>query len=180
MRIIVSRHTQTNDNLKKRYSGQKDIPLNDVGRAQAETLSRRLMQYNIVSAHCSDLVRALETTRIICKQHGLTPKPDQRLREVTLGKLDGMSKRRVQTKYPQAEFSTRNPKFDFRKFGGENADAVIERHRAALRDIMSGRDARPRACMLVVGHDTAMKLFVESLGIEWKVEQGEYQIIDLP
>ncbi|HBK34568.1 MAG: putative phosphoglycerate mutase [Candidatus Uhrbacteria bacterium GW2011_GWE2_40_58] len=40
--LVFSRHTQTAWNVQRRYTGQRDIPLNDVGRQQARDLSSDL------------------------------------------------------------------------------------------------------------------------------------------
>ena len=42
MLVYMIRHGQTDWNAEGRLQGQKDIPLNDVGRVQAEEAGRKL------------------------------------------------------------------------------------------------------------------------------------------
>ena len=67
MEIILVRHGETNWNLEGRLMGQKDIPLNDKGREQAEILRNKLINIEFDRCYSSPLSRAKETARIICK-----------------------------------------------------------------------------------------------------------------
>lgn len=76
MKLVVIRHGQTDYNAQRRFQGQANIPLNDVGRAQARraglllgqvlgTQKEPISQLTITS---SDLLRTHETTQIICNE----------------------------------------------------------------------------------------------------------------
>ena len=59
MRILLARHGETPWNAEGRYQGQRDIPLSEVGEAQARRLGERLRDVSITRAVSSPLSRAL-------------------------------------------------------------------------------------------------------------------------
>lgn len=93
--LLLVRHGETDWNAARRIQGSTDIPLNDVGRAQArataEVLAERFagLQPIVVS---SDLSRARETAEIISASLGtdLTQTYPQ-LRERAYGVAEGLS-----------------------------------------------------------------------------------------
>lgn len=172
---LLVRHMETNWNTEHRYSGQSDTPmLTENGLCQAVALSRILSQYNICKVVCSDLRRALGTALILARPHGIFPVVDPRLREVSLGSMDGMTKREARARYPQECFSTRSPSYDFSELGGESRDAVILRHRAAFDEHVCRCGTR---ITLFVGHGTSLRTFLESRGHEATIKQGSYRAI---
>ena len=62
------RHGQTDWNIEKRIMGQQDIPLNDVGRKQAQKIRTLLDNYHVTTIFCSPLLRARQTAEIIAQE----------------------------------------------------------------------------------------------------------------
>jgi broad specificity phosphatase PhoE len=95
--LYFVRHGETDWNRAKRYQGQRDIPLNDTGRAQAGRNGRVLAQMLGEGAasldyHASPLLRARETMEIIRREQRLAPdgyRTDDRLREIHYGCWEG-------------------------------------------------------------------------------------------
>ena len=90
--LYVIRHGETDWNREKRFQGQTDIPLNDLGRTQArtngETLSRLGVGFDAHVFISSPLSRAAETMRIARAAMGLPAGNftfDDRLKEVSYG-----------------------------------------------------------------------------------------------
>lgn len=74
--ICLIRHGQTDWNLIRRLQGQENIPLNDVGRAQAETVSamiERIRKNGVTfgAVYTSPLSRASDTADSIAQSLGL-------------------------------------------------------------------------------------------------------------
>ncbi|MFV2173241.1 histidine phosphatase family protein [Actinomadura sp. LOL_016] len=141
-----------------------DIPLSDLGRAQAETLGRHLAELPpderptvVVS---SPYLRALDTARIALAQtswaapaapDGPRLRVDERLRDREQGVLQGLTSRGVRRRFP-AEFdrARRLGKFYHRPPGGESWADLALRLRSFYRDLEA--DA-PGGRVLVVTHD---------------------------
>lgn len=75
--LYFIRHGETDWNRESRYQGQRDIPLNDTGRAQArrhgnflKALTPSIAGFDFVA---SPLQRAIETMRLIRAELGLDP-----------------------------------------------------------------------------------------------------------
>ena len=81
------RHGQTDWNLNGRIQGTSDIPLNATGIAQAKTLRPRLARMSFDGIYSSDLDRAHTTCTTALP--GADVVPDERLRELSFGILEG-------------------------------------------------------------------------------------------
>lgn len=103
MLIYVVRHGQTDWNAERRLQGQKDIPLNAIGREQArlngvnmaELLQFEAIPFDFVA---SPLGRTRETMEIMRATMGLAPKDyrtDERLVEVSFGDWEGFTIREL-------------------------------------------------------------------------------------
>jgi probable phosphoglycerate mutase len=94
--LYFARHGQTQANLEKRFSGDKDTPLTELGRAQAASVGHILKRelgngYAFVS---SPLARAITTMRIARRTMGLAEDGfaiDPRLKEIDLGTWDQLT-----------------------------------------------------------------------------------------
>jgi probable phosphoglycerate mutase len=86
--IILLRHGESEDTAKNIISGQRDVPLTDNGRNQAEEAAWKIARLGIKRIISSDLARARDTAKIIARELGLPdPETDSRLRE--LGRIPG-------------------------------------------------------------------------------------------
>ncbi|MHC5796314.1 histidine phosphatase family protein [Lacisediminihabitans sp. FW035] len=71
--IYLVRHGETDWNRARRIQGSTDIPLNDVGRAQAARTGRLLAKRDWDGISSSPLSRAFETGAIIASAVGIDP-----------------------------------------------------------------------------------------------------------
>ncbi len=90
MRLIIVRHGETIDNIKKVFRGQGDGQLSERGIEQAKKVGIRFKDKKIDKVYSSDSKRAIDTTKEILKYHpDLKLNLDKRLRERSFGKLEG-------------------------------------------------------------------------------------------
>src|SRR5215203_1474854 len=72
--MLLIRHART-DAVDSGLSGREAVPLNQVGRAQADRLRHRLGRVNIAAVYSSPLDRALETAAGLAQERGLRVEP---------------------------------------------------------------------------------------------------------
>ena len=89
MRILVTRHGQTEWNVEKRIQGRTDIELNDKGIEQADHTKKNLENEKIDLIICSPLKRAKQTADIINKDRNIPIIYDERLLEICYGENEG-------------------------------------------------------------------------------------------
>lgn len=88
-RVILVRHGRTAWHAEGRYTGVTDIPLDELGSAQAGLVALRLRDTEIDGVYSSPLSRCLELAEAIAGEHGHAVEVDERLREIDLGRWDG-------------------------------------------------------------------------------------------
>ncbi len=101
LRLYLVRHGETAWNVQRRYQGQSDLPLSDVGVEQAEALACRLADEKFDAIYASDLKRAWETANAIAEKSGLAVISEPRLREMNFGIIEGLTFDEAQTRYPK-------------------------------------------------------------------------------
>lgn len=92
--IITIQHTQSVHHTNGMVGSWTDWDLSDLGRQQAETIGRNLVDYvgdSKFVLYSSDLKRAKQTAEAVGKHLGLTPILRTELRERNLGKCCGKS-----------------------------------------------------------------------------------------
>jgi probable phosphoglycerate mutase len=141
--IYFIRHGETDWNVEGRLQGQRDIPLNDLGRIQAEEAGRRLQT---IAPHCEDLaymaspmLRTRQTMEILREAIGLHPqtyKLDERLVELTFGSWEGMTWKEVRKAEPQLAALRERDKWGYAPpGGGESYAMLVDRVRPVLDDL---------------------------------------------
>jgi len=89
-KIFLIRHGTTEYGVKEYTTGHKDIPLNEVGKNQAQSTAEYLKDKGISQIFSSSLSRASETAQIIASELGLDVEEYDELMERSAGKLDGV------------------------------------------------------------------------------------------
>ncbi len=120
LRIYFVRHGQTEWNFIKKFQGQKDIPLNDMGRQQAQQVADYLKKVPFDVMYSSDLSRAADTADVINVHHNLPIERDSRLREKSFGCFEGFTAQEAQVKYPDIRNAYHADRLNFVIPGGES------------------------------------------------------------
>lgn len=106
--IYLMRHGETEWNAQGRIQGALDSPLTERGRRQAQIMGlalKRKLNGAIPPLYCSPLGRARQTLEIVCATAGLDARLcvfDERLRELSWGEWDGMTRSEIEARTPGA------------------------------------------------------------------------------
>lgn len=87
--FYIVRHGQTNWNIEKKVQGQCDIPINQVGEAQAVETAQLLKQVKFDQIFSSDLVRAKKTAEIVKAERNIKIQLSPNLRERDYSQFNG-------------------------------------------------------------------------------------------
>ncbi len=90
-RIVLWRHGRTEWNVQHRWQGQTDIPLDIIGKAQAEAAAEKISRLGPSAIISSDLIRAADTAQYLSHVTGLQVVLDKRLRETNGGVWEGLT-----------------------------------------------------------------------------------------
>ena len=131
--IYLTRHGQTDWNAEERFQGQRDIPLNETGRAQArangETLRGLLGAAEGFDFVSSPLGRTRETMEIVRAAMGLDPhayRTDERLKELSFGAWEGLTMPEIEARTARDVQDAREAdKWNFRP-PGERAESYAD------------------------------------------------------
>jgi 2,3-bisphosphoglycerate-dependent phosphoglycerate mutase len=132
--LIVVRHGETDWNRQHRFQGQIDVPLNDVGRAQAERLAQRLIDERFDVVVASDLQRARTTAELAAAGHAIVSEP--LWREQSFGVLEGLDAPTIIERHPQLWAHWLRHDADYALPGGESVRMFHQRVQQALQRLL--------------------------------------------
>jgi probable phosphoglycerate mutase len=134
-RLCLVRHGETEWNAQGRVQGQLDIPLSDVGVAQARAVARVLAGESFSALYSSDLVRVRQTAQPSAEKLSLRIILEPALRERHYGVFQGLTYSDAKERIPEgyARFKAKDPHFAFES--GESLSAFHERALACIGDL---------------------------------------------
>ena len=124
--LVFIRHGETEWNRELRFQGQKDVPLNDHGRRQAERNGRAIAgilstgEWQLVS---SPLGRAIETMQIVLAAAGQPHRAfatDPVLMEVNYGDWEGLTLIEIGERFPEEAAARDADKWGYTPKNGES------------------------------------------------------------
>lgn len=160
--VYLVRHGQTEWNLERRFQGQLDVPLSDMGHMQAAFVAHWLysQELNFVALYTSDLMRAYQTAQSIGEQLGLVPQRVEVLREINAGDWQGLLTTEIEDQYPGQLARWHREANEFRLPGGETIPEVRARvHGWYVQAI----EAHRGQSIVVVSHGMAIRSLLSAL-----------------
>ena len=158
MRLILARHGRTAGNVIRALDSRPPgMPLDDVGRAQAEDLARRLAAQPVAAVYASRATRAQQTAAPVAAAHDLSVVVIDGVQEADCGELEGTTDPASHERFQDVYEAWLNDEFDARLPGGESALEVRARFVAAV-EAVAGADP-----VVVVSHGAAIRLGVGAL-----------------
>jgi len=158
VKLILARHGRTEGNVIKALDSRPPgMPLDEVGRAQAEELARRLAAKPLAAVYASRATRAQQTAAPIAAVHDLPVVVLDGVQEVDCGELEGATDPASHERFQDVYEAWLNEEFDARLPGGESALEVRARFVAAVEAVAADDP------VVVVSHGAAIRLGVGAL-----------------
>jgi alpha-ribazole phosphatase len=189
VKLLLTRHGQTDWNIAGRYQGQSDIPLNQTGRSQAEGLAKRLSTETIHAVYASDLSRAADTAHkiISMQQHthsghlAAALQRDARWRELSFGEWEGMNYKEMSAYSPDVFAKWMLDPQHVSTPNGETLGHLAERVHAAFVEL---KNKHKDETVLVVSHSGALQaLLAFTLGVDlnryWQFRISQASLTEL-
>lgn len=135
-RLCLVRHGETAWNAEGRVQGQTDVPLSEVGHAQAQATAGALAGHDFSALYSSDLMRVRQTAAPAARRLALPLQLDAGLRERNFGIFERMLYTEVRTHHPElyARYHAKDPDYDFET--GESLRTFFARALGAVSGIV--------------------------------------------
>ena len=157
-RLVLLRHGRTAWNDTGRAQGHADVPLDDVGLAQAKEVAPLMAALAPVAIWTSDLARAAQTADAVAAECGLEPVRDPRLREFDVGpNRVGLTSEEYAEQFPD-EYAAHLASDIAGIPGRETRDDVLARFVPALTSYVDTLGEGETG--LVVSHGAALRVSV--------------------
>ncbi len=165
MRLLITRHGQTDWNVQGKAQGRTDTNLNETGIHQAKMLAEKLMDYKIDVIISSPLKRARKTAEIIANGRAIPVFCDEDIIERSFGKYEGQ-----QLKHDDFDAIKRSG-----EIGVETDDEFLVRIKRFLKGIK--KQYQDKTVLIVTHKGTALGMccYIEELPI-CKENTGKYKI----
>ena len=161
--IYLFRHGEVEGAETRRFIGHLDVPLSALGERQGAAQGVRLASVELDGLFASDLVRARRTGALIGAPQGLVPVPIPALREMSMGRWEGLTAAEIKRREPGkfAEWMTHVGEFPFPE--GESLPDLEARAWPAFESIVA---AHPGRAIAIVAHGgTNRALICRALGL---------------
>jgi probable phosphoglycerate mutase len=152
--LFITRHGQTVWNTEKRMQGWKDSHLTEDGINQAILLGKRIEKIDIDYIYTSPTGRAYNTAEIVRGKRNIPIIVDNRIREINMGKWEGMTQIEIDNLYKEEFFNFWNAPQLYEPVGGESFIQVRERVSNFIEEITKKHEGKN---ILIVTHTIALK-----------------------
>jgi alpha-ribazole phosphatase len=161
--IYLVRHGSVVEAQRRRFIGHLDVPLSETGKAELKALAARLSKIPLAAVYASDLARARRSAEIVAAPHGLTPRLTSSLREMAMGRWEGLTAEEIKSREPEAyrDWLSKVGEFPFPE--GESVPDLVARSWPVVESIVK---AHPGEHVAVVAHGgTNRVLLCRALGL---------------
>ena len=153
--IHLVRHGETEWNVQHRMQGQADSQLSPKGFQQALELSEALQEIDFNAIYCSSSGRAVTTAQILQGKRQLPLFKDDSLKEIHLGRWEGLTKEEAWKRYPEEFPPFWDAPDQYRPGEGESFHQVQDRTVARIKAL---RDKHIGEHILIVTHTVVLKV----------------------
>lgn len=172
--FILVRHGQTEWNRIERFRGRAEVPLNEIGFAQAEATGRRIaIQWKPTAIYSSPLSRAVKTAEAIARYLNRPVQVLPGLIDIDYGEWQGLSPAEARLRWPEQveDWYTRPDQAQIP--GGET---LVEVRARAMQTVAELADQHAGETIVLVSHTVVNRLILLGvLGLSnnrfWNIRQ---------
>lgn len=175
MDIIMLRHGETEDNLKRIFS-RDDTKLTEKGICQISNSKILLEKMDYDDIYYSPLTRTVESKEII----GLVGIKEEKIREIDFGVFTGKTFKQILEIYPVETKKWIEDPIRYRVAKGENLIDVYDRIETFLNEIIANNKN-----VLLICHDCVIRIILcwvfdnPEYFFKFKIENGSISIISI-
>ena len=162
--FILVRHGETASNVRNTFRGRTDVPLNETGLAQAQTVAARIArEWQPTALYASPVIRAMQTAQVIGESCQLTPTPYPGIIDIDFGEWTGLPFEEVKQRWPEELDNWIAHPGETHIPGGESLAEMHLRARQSLKELS---ERHPGQTVILVGHTVINRvLIMETLEI---------------
>lgn len=171
--IYLVRHGRVVGAELRRFIGHLDVPLAEAGETQLQGLALRLSATPLAAVYTSDLIRARRSAEIVAAPHGLTPRVTPSLREMAMGRWEGLTAEEIKAAEPEAfkEWMSRVGEFPFPE--GESVPDLLARSWPVVESILRAHVGERVAVVAHGGTNRVLLCRALGLSLERLVAMGQ-------
>lgn len=169
LKIYLARHGQNEDNANGILNGHRDLPLTDIGVAQATDVANKIKDAGLMfdAILSSPLDRALKTAEIISMVNsGPTPEVIPELIERDFGSLTGIEQSRIEELCAPDIIKTETVIYFLSPEGAETFPDLLARAKKFLEEVTS--KYKEGSILLVTHGDFGKMIYAQYYGLDWK------------
>lgn len=155
VKFIIVRHGYSLYNKEKRFTGQRDIALDELGVQQAQRNADYILShYKVDRIYSSDLCRAYHTAKPVADALGLPITTSAKLRELYIGEWEGHKVADIKREQPEAFAYYRTYVPESCPPGGETKQQLRTRVTEIMAEIAAENEGKT---VLVASHGGAIR-----------------------
>lgn len=169
MEIYLARHGQNEDNVQGILNGHRDLPLTELGRAQAREAAQNIIEHGLIfdAVLCSPLVRAHETADIIATEvKAPSPIVSHLLIERDFGVMTGELVADIKKLCAPDIIETDTITYFLSPEGAETFPVILERAYQLLEEIVE--QYKDKKILLVTHGDMGKMIYAAYYTLPWE------------
>jgi probable phosphoglycerate mutase len=175
-KVILTRHGHVEGISPERFRGRTDVPLTELGTAQADALAARISaEWTPRAVYTSPMTRCVVTGAKIAKRCGIAAQVLDDLNDLDYGQWQWRTPEEVAAAWPDLLNKWYATPQLMRFPGGDSLQDLVARAADALRFVLERHQASSDTVVLV-GHDSVnrallLQLLDQPLSAYWRVAQ---------
>ena len=181
-KIILTRHGHVEGIEPERFRGRTELPLTELGRAQAKAVAARIAKaWKAAKVYTSPMSRCVTTGQEIAKACAIQSEPLAALPDLDYGEWQWQTHEAVRAKWPDLVAAWYATPHLIRFPRGDSLQDLVARTADALRFVLEQHTCET---LVIVGHDSVnrallLQLLEQPLSAYWRLAQAPCAINEI-